>query len=637
MIVPASYYPHLTIYFRALLAELLAIAAIFYLDLPNPSWALLTIAFLGLKVEIGSTYVKSLARIAGTVLGGLTGAFIIITFYEHPGLLIGSLALVILLSASFTSRYQGMAGYGGFLGGITCLLVVTFCLTNTDIYNIGYYTLNRISEICLGVIALLISSYLIWPNSSQSQLTQSFITLRTLLGQMAALANNPQPDNSKSFVALHSELSKAMLDADQQRYYTAFIDHRIQRISGTLQETVDRVLGQMGAFVMLRRVLLRSQSHPQKAMVARDAITEKYQRLDAHLQATIDLLSSPDALRQSPAVADHNLLLDLRNYRYTLYRSLTAVLALCLGFAVWIITEAQSGPLVVVGSVLITMARILARAPKIPLVSVLIAMAITFATVFAIQYLLVIQIDSFWPFFLLSLPVQALTIWNFYRKPTSLISMLCMLLFPLLMPISSPPVYQPEVFLSNTVALLSGMILGCLCIEIVGNPDRVRLSQDYVHALALLLNKTMSGHIRISPAEFRRQVMPLNNEMLTLYPDEQDAILNWMDTATGMGSFNLKLQGLSNAPGVCEQTRQLYKDVQQQITYLVDHLHLPNPSAVATAEGAARQATMDALFDRAWELYSNRKTELTLDLMILAGAVRRHHRFSNPGLDHDDS
>lgn len=630
MNLPDQYHLHLTVFFRALLAGLIAVSAIFALDLPHASWAMLTIALLGFKVEVGSIYVKAIARTVGTIAGGVTGALITITFSVYPLLLIGSLSLVILLCASFTSRYQGMAGYGGFLAGNTCVLVVAENLGTTDIYAIGYFTLYRISEICLGIVALLMSSFLIWPSSSRVQLNRAIVELRSMLAQFADLAEHPRDDNAHTFVVVHTQLHRVMLDADQQRYYTTFIDHPIERISGYVQTVMLEILNQVAAFVTLRRILLRNQDSPQKCIVVREAFAKNYHQLDKQLEDIIELLSNPERLRSYPPQPGQESLLDLRNHRVSFYRSLTAMLALCLGFALWVITESPTGSMVLIGSVVVTMSRILARAPHIPLVHIVSPFMMVFVTVFVAEYVLVIQTTSFWLFCLICMPIQALAVWNFYRDPTNLTSMFYMFLFPLMMPINNTPDYQPTELFNNLLALFMGFLAGYVCIELVGNPDQTSLARDYIDSLARLIHQTITQKSSITAAAFRQQVMPLNFEMLSLYPENQETVLNWMDTATTIGSANLKLRGLEQNPQAQEESKALYQQVQEQINYLANHLRLPKPGETASSDDRVRQVAMDDIFDWSWKLYSDRKTSLDLDLMLLCGAVRRHHLLSHP-------
>ncbi len=627
------HYPHFAVFFRILLAALLVVVVGFSISLPHPGWGLLTIAFLGLRVELGTVYVKSIARIVGTVLGGCVGALLVIWFAEQPILLIGSLSLVVIVCTGITSRFQGMVGYGGFLGCFTCLLVATFCLQAENTTTIGYFTLYRLSEICLGVIALLISSFIIWPSSSQMRLSQAFATMQKQLAQLATLAENPQDDHDQTFIAVHTQLSRVLLDTDQQRYYITFLDHRLRRVSGSLQRLVFDTLNQISEFVMLRRILLRHQHAPQKSLIVKEAINHNYCLLNKRLGDAVAQLASPERLRQCPEERAHDSLLDLRNHRDTLYRSLTVVAALCMGFLVWTATETPYGPLMTMGCVIITMVRILARVPRIPLRQIVAAVATTTVVIFIIQYGFVIQVVSFWPFFLLSLPIQALVVWNVYRAPTNLIGILCVILIPFLMPVANPPAFQPFELLNNILALFTGFVIGYCCIETIGNPSTRQLQQDYRLIMMRLLHQTMDGKKCITPEQFRREALPINFEMLRLYSTQQEEILNWMDTATTMGSMNLKLKGLANHPDACAHTIRLHKKVLEQMAYVVDHLHFHRPNELQSQADRARQTTMDALFDEAWELYNQRRNSLNLDLLLLAGMVRRHHQLSHPAAD----
>ncbi|WP_252022747.1 FUSC family protein [Endozoicomonas sp. SCSIO W0465] len=107
-----------------MLAGLIALSTSLYFNLPYPSWGLLTIAFLAMKVELGNIYIKSLARIAGTVIGGVAGAMITVAFGQYPLLLIIALSLVVFVCVAFTSRYQPLPGDGGLcqLSGLHNLL-----------------------------------------------------------------------------------------------------------------------------------------------------------------------------------------------------------------------------------------------------------------------------------------------------------------------------------------------------------------------------------------------------------------------------------------------------------------------------------------------------------------------------------
>ena len=626
MSFPVRYIAELTIFFRIVLAGLIALATSLYFNLPYPSWGLLTIAFLAMKVELGNIYIKSLARIAGTVIGGVVGALITIAFGQYPPLLIVALSLVVLVCVSFTSRYQAMAGYASFLACITCLMVPLFTLNTSDQATIGYFTIYRISEICLGVTALLISSMVIWPSSSQDRLAHSLAALRSHLGRLTAMAGDPEQYQHREFIGLHTQLGLMVIDCDQQRYYTAFLDNRIGYLSGSLQRVTLSTLNLLAALTTQRRVLVRQKASPEQCQAIRDGVAGKCANLDTEMAHLIHLLGHPEKIRHQKTEPDHNPLLNLQNWRITLYDSLTAVVSLVISLLLWLATGMTGGPMLVLGALMMTLAKVLARAPRVPLTPVMKAILIAAALNFVTQYVLLAYVNSFWPFFLLTVPVLAFVIVTVYRKP-SITGLLCALLFPILMPISTVHDMQPLVLLNNVLSMSTGFFIGYLCIEVIGSPNRATLCRDYLQTLSALMKRTMSrGADGITPPLFRRQILPLNSAMLMLFPQQQGLILDWMDTLASLGSTWLRLQRLEHNPLACRQSQTIFNQAHQQMAWLVNQLHLPE--TVMSAADQERQQQLDSLFDQALQLYDRDQHLHNLDLLILCGCLRHHHELS---------
>ena len=626
MTIPARYLPGLAVFFRALLAGWITLVVSFYFDIQRPNWALISIVFLGFKVELGNIYVKSLARIVGTVVGGVVGALIVIFAGQYPLLVILLLSLVVWVCITFTSRYQAMAGSASFLTCITCLVVVMFNLNTNSQATIGYFTIYRISAISLGVVALLISSLIIWPNSSQDWLTRSVANLRSQIARLAELARHPEQYPYPTFIGLHTQLSWMVMDCDQQRYYTLFLDNRIGYLSGYLQRIILSVLDQMATLTMLRRILVRKKISEEECLAIEQAVVRECRDLDAEMERLIHLLNHPEQIRQQDREPDQNSLLNLHNWRNTLYGSMAAVVSMVIGFLFWVMTGTPGGPLVVLGCLMVTSVRVMACVPRVSFSTVLKATLIATAVVFITQYVLLVYADSFWLLFLLTVPVLAATVWMIHYK-ISMAGLFCAILIPILMPIANEQQFQSIDLFNNVFALMVGFFIGYLCVEVIGSPSREKLCQDNIRTLATLLQRTMNrGGDVIAPALFRRQILPLSFAMLNLFPQQQELILNWMDTLASMGSLRLKLHGLGSNPLACDGTKATYEQALGQMTYLVSHLHLP--TTAMTAADRERQQQMDNLFDQALTLYRQDPHQYTLDLLVLCGCLRRHHGLS---------
>lgn len=626
MSFPVRYLPDLAVVARMLLATLIVLAVSLYYDLPYPSWALMSIALLGFKVELGNIYIKSLGRIVSTAAGGIVGALITIWFGQYPLVVVILLSLVVWMCVSFTSCYKAMAGYTSFLTCITCLVVVMLNLNNNSQSSIGFYTLNRITEISLGSLAMLISALAIWPNSGIDRLTDSVAGLRHQVARLEDMARQPQQYPYPAFVSLHTQLSRMVIDCDQQRYYTLFLDNRIGHLSGYLQRVILSVLNLMASLTMLRRLLLRQEPSPHQHQAIKDAVDHRRQELDNEMEHLIHLLSHPEEIRQQEAEPGQNSLLNLQNWRSTLYGSLTAVAALVLGYWFYVITGTPEGGLMTIGGIIITGVRVMTGAPRVPLSKILTTVLVSTLIVFFTQCVLVVYANSFWPLFLLTGTPLAVLAWTLFRK-LSIVGLFNVILVTVLIPVTNEQTLQPLNLFNNAFALLLGFLIGYICIEVIGTPPRDKLCKDYLKSLATVLQRTINQSAgTMTPSLFRRKILPLGAAMQALFPKQQTMVLNWMDTLASMGSMCLKLQGLDSNPQGCERARALFAEARQQLDSQLSHLHLP--TAAMTPEDRQRQQQMDDLFDRALALYNQDQQPDTLNLLVLCGCLRQHHELS---------
>lgn len=626
MIFPVRYLPDLAVVTRMLLATLIVLIVSFYYDLPYPSWALMSIALLGFKVELGNIYIKSIGRIVSTAVGGIIGTLITFWFGQYPLAVIILLGLVVWVCVSFTSRYQAMAGYTSFLTCITCLVVVVLNVNNSNQSSIGYYTINRVTEISLGSLAMLISALVIWPNSSVDRLTESIANLRHHVARLGDMARQPNRYPYPEFVRLHTQLSRMVIDCDQQRYYTLFLDNRIGHLSGYLQRIILSVLNLMASLTMLRRILLREESSLHKHQIITSAFDHRCQELDSKMAHLVHLLTHPEQIRQQESEPGQNSLLNLQNWRTTLYGSLTAVTSMAVCYWFFVITGSPEGGLMAVGGVIVTGVRVMTQAPRVPLTKIFTSVLVSTLVVFFTQCVLIVYANSFWPVFFLASTPLAVAAWALFQK-MSLTGLFNIILITVLMPVANEQPLQPLTMLNNAFALLVGFLIGYICIEVIGTPPKETLCKDYRQNLVRLLQRTLNQNAgTITPLLFRRQILPLNSAMLALFPQQQTQIMNWMDTLTTMGSMCLKLRGLDSNPLACDRVKALFAATRQQLDNQFSHLHLP--TTAMNPRDRQRQQQMDNLFDQALTLYNQDQQQHTLNLLTLCGCLRRHHELS---------
>lgn len=160
------------------LATAVAVFAALRLDLEYPMWSGMTALTVTAATQ-RATVLKGVMRIAGTVAGALTAAFLLGFVADSNWLLAVALFSTVsyALYRSFTSAYP----YAWLLGGITVGLVLIQSMAEPDIgLHVAAY---RAAEIIVGVVCAFAVGALLLPAASDPEHDQ-------------ALAITPQTDHS---------------------------------------------------------------------------------------------------------------------------------------------------------------------------------------------------------------------------------------------------------------------------------------------------------------------------------------------------------------------------------------------------------------------------------------------------------
>jgi uncharacterized membrane protein YccC len=164
------------------LAGLLAVYISQLIRLGHANWALFTVLVLAPAQYVGAIAQRSIARVVGTILGGLSGVWLVGNYEQDR--------LFFLLFA-FGYIWLCMYMYGGTLFPYAFFLcantLVTVSATGifdpTDAWQIG---LARTLEILTGVVAVVVVANLVWPRFAR----HDFINLaRAALGNVAKLVD----------------------------------------------------------------------------------------------------------------------------------------------------------------------------------------------------------------------------------------------------------------------------------------------------------------------------------------------------------------------------------------------------------------------------------------------------------------
>ena len=134
------------------------------LPLQRSYWVVLTVAIV-LKPDLGSVFVRAVQRGAGTVIGAVLGAVILVAVPYGPWLLIPFAVLAALLPYGRSRNFGLMAVF------LTPLVVVLIDLLAPGGWHLA---LDRLVDTLLGCAVALLIGYAPWPGSWQAHLPRQF-------------------------------------------------------------------------------------------------------------------------------------------------------------------------------------------------------------------------------------------------------------------------------------------------------------------------------------------------------------------------------------------------------------------------------------------------------------------------------
>lgn len=134
------------------------------LPLQRSYWVVLTVAIV-LKPDLGSVFVRAVQRGAGTIIGAVLGAVILVAVPYGPWLLIPFAVLAALLPYGRSRNFGLMAVF------LTPLVVVLVDLLAPGGWHLA---LDRLLDTLLGCAVALVAGYAPWPASWQAHLPGQF-------------------------------------------------------------------------------------------------------------------------------------------------------------------------------------------------------------------------------------------------------------------------------------------------------------------------------------------------------------------------------------------------------------------------------------------------------------------------------
>ena len=141
------------------LAGVLSVFIALLIRLPEPTWALITAFVVMLAQYVGAVAEKSIMRIVGTVAGGVIGYLLTAGFEQQP-------ILYLALVGAVVGFGTAMFGFSKYPYAFLLCALTTMVVASNGMNNPAFSwqpALWRIVEVCVGVIASVLVTSLVWP------------------------------------------------------------------------------------------------------------------------------------------------------------------------------------------------------------------------------------------------------------------------------------------------------------------------------------------------------------------------------------------------------------------------------------------------------------------------------------------
>jgi len=277
----------------------------------SATWILITVAVL-LQPTMGSSLLKSVARLAGTLAGALTAIPLYGLFAQDPPLLIAGFFLVQVIGAyGNTGRLFPHAWFVWTF--TTAVILIGAMAQEADVETVAF---QRSSMVAIGILLVLLVESLLWPTRAEPRLRQSLAARARNLGAALghAIARPVTPEEAEAPAA-----ASATEPLDAQ---LALVDAARSEL-GAERAGVER-LARIAVLLELVASLSREiESNPDSKDVRDEgerahasALTALSNEIAASFQRIADaLVASGDSIDESPALDESMLVLDRERQR----------------------------------------------------------------------------------------------------------------------------------------------------------------------------------------------------------------------------------------------------------------------------------------------------------------------------------
>ncbi|CAA0105212.1 p-hydroxybenzoic acid efflux pump subunit AaeB [BD1-7 clade bacterium] len=626
----------ITIVTRCLIASLMLLSIAFATGLPEPSWGILTISLLGLRADYGGLWAKSMALLAGNILGGLVGLVTVLTLNDAPWLLITVSSCFFALCAGYTASYQGMAGYGSYLAMLTASLVITANIAQSDVTAISYFAVYRISEISLGIICIALSSVLIFPTLSYHDLQFHLRQLQNTKQTLLDMAFAQTPVNDKHFARQYEITCIKALDVLQHRYYLSRLDARIRRISGAFDNAVFESLSVAAVALIIRHMRLNPKATFTQSATG-NTINDPLlhvarQKFEANQNALEELasgLDSPTAMKALPNNQQRQDALLRKSLPVALRRAMAMGAASMMAFTFWVLTGFNQGNLVIFSAAVCLFVQILLQKDALEAIELAKGVLFCAAIVFVIEFIVMIHVNTFAVFFLAFALGAGLLLWISARNNTNLAALLGVIFYAIYMPADNTMPFDAEQFLNTVIAVSIGAFIAFSASKMAGRLHTRTIMRHNLYRIRHRLIQILTSHRSVNEHSFRRLILVSYLDVRSKQGyQHSDILMLWFNTWMTIGINLMHLQHLQ----LSGEQKRLFDATREHANYLITHIALPGEANMPLEESRFYQ--LRTLVEASYEQLCESQNTVSLRQLLLAYDLIQQYKIMHR--DHPD-
>ncbi|WP_369975640.1 FUSC family protein [Xanthomonas bundabergensis] len=432
---------------RMTVAALLALALAASLDIRHPWWAAMTV-WLVAQPTRGLLLERGVARLAGTALGAIAGAWILHAFAADPVSLLVAIALWLALCAGVGSLFRHFRNYGLVLAGYTAAIVALFGFDD-GAFDAGL-ALDRVACTVLGIACVGLASL---PGMTVARgaraATRLDAVVRRCLCRVETHLRGAEAAPAGPAIAAIQALDRAVDSDVAGSLGGRGVALRARRVAGLLLELIALTLRPAASACILPA--MPKHADARLAMLAGHALAAGQPALAQVLHELRQALRAPATAFLGEFLQDVDLAAMLR-------ASLRPVLALAIAAALWWGTGWQTGAMMAMTAALFASLFSSNDQGNQALLQVLVGSLLGAVAGVGARLLVLPQAGGVLPVLLCIAPFLLLGAWLMRRPATAKMAIDLTLTFLLTAQPGAPPV-PAAVALQQAAAIVAGVLV----------------------------------------------------------------------------------------------------------------------------------------------------------------------------------